>query len=156
MQLPFTLPSLTASPSLAPSPSLTATPSLAASPSLPHRYILIDWLSEVSEMKELPSPTFHLAVSLLNRYMLHRRVPMTQFQLLGITALLVAARWMGLTIITIREAAWLTDYTYKYEEVVRRMGELVAALRGNLRVRVCRLCNCSVLAKQGYPTSFLA
>ena len=39
-----------------------------------------------------------------------------------------------MTIITIREAAWLTDNTYKYEEVVRMMGDVIAALRGDLRV----------------------
>lgn len=37
-------------------------------------------------------------------------------------------------IITIREAAWLTDGTYKYDEVVRMMGDAVATLRGNLKV----------------------
>ena len=39
-----------------------------------------------------------------------------------------------MTIINIREAAWLTDNTYKYEEVVRMMGDVIAALRGDLRV----------------------
>ena len=37
-------------------------------------------------------------------------------------------------IITIREAAWLTDGTYKYEDVVRMLGDVVATLKGNLRV----------------------
>lgn len=35
---------------------------------------------------------------------------------------------------TIREAAWLTDNTYKYEDVVRMMEEITAALKGNFRV----------------------
>ena len=45
-------------------------------------------------------------------------------------------RWMGVTILTVREASWLTDNTYKYEEVVRMMGELVAVLviKGGIRV----------------------
>ena len=41
---------------------------------------------------------------------------------------------LGSDIITIREAAWLTDNTYKYEDVVRMMGEITATLRGNLRM----------------------
>lgn len=45
-------------------------------------------------------------------------------------------RYMGRDIITIREAAWLTDNTYKYEDVVRMMGEITAVLRGQFRV--CR------------------
>ena len=43
-------------------------------------------------------------------------------------------RFLGQDIITIREAAWLTDNTYKYEDVVRAMGEITATLKGNLRV----------------------
>ena len=41
---------------------------------------------------------------------------------------------MGQTIFTIREAAWVTNKTYRYEEVVRMLGEMVAVLRGRIRV----------------------
>ena len=44
-------------------------------------------------------------------------------------------RWTDITIITIREAAWLTDNTYKYSEVVCMIGELIAALSGEIQVR---------------------
>lgn len=43
---------------------------------------------------------------------------------------------MNVTIITIREASWLTDHTYTYDEVVKMMGELMAVFRGDLRVGV--------------------
>lgn len=43
-------------------------------------------------------------------------------------------RFLGKDIITIREAAWLTDNTYKYEDVVRMMGEITATLKGNIRI----------------------
>ena len=56
------------------------------------RYILVDWLLEVAEMKEFPSATVHLAVSLLDRYLLRRKIQKTQLQLLGITALVLASR----------------------------------------------------------------
>ena len=41
-----------------------------------------------------------------------------------------------MTILTVREAAWLTDSTYEYKEVVRMMGELVAVLVINGGIRV--------------------
>lgn len=85
-------------------------------------------------MKEFPSETVHLAVSLVDRYLQLRDVKRTKLQLVGISAILLAARWMGTLIITIREAAWLTDNTYKYEQVVRMMGEVLAVFRGDLRV----------------------
>lgn len=36
--------------------------------------------------------------------------------------------------LTIREASWLTDRTYDYDDVVRMVGELVAVHKGNLKV----------------------
>lgn len=41
---------------------------------------------------------------------------------------------MSKEILTIREAVWLTDNTYKYEDLVRMMGEIVSVLGGRLRV----------------------
>ena len=48
----------------------------------------------------------------------------------------MVGRFLGKDIITIREAAWLTDNTYKYEDVVRMMGEVTATLQGQIRVCV--------------------
>ena len=45
-------------------------------------------------------------------------------------------RWNGASIITVREAAWLTENTYKYEEVVRTVGEMLAVFNGQIRVRI--------------------
>ena len=50
-------------------------------------------------------------------------------------------RFLGRDIITIREAAWLTDNTYKYEDVVRMMGEITSTLHGRIKVCVFTL-NC--------------
>lgn len=47
---------------------------------------------------------------------------------------MIICRFLGKDIITIREAAWLTDNTYKYEDVVRMMGEVTATLHGQIRV----------------------
>lgn len=52
-------------------------------------------------------------------------------------------RFLGRDIITIREAAWLTDNTYKYEDVVRMMGEITATLHGHVKVKqfVRKICS---------------
>lgn len=44
-------------------------------------------------------------------------------------------RYISKEILTIREAVWLTDNTYKYEDLVRMMGEVVSVLEGKIRVR---------------------
>lgn len=43
-------------------------------------------------------------------------------------------RYISKEILTIREAVWLTDNTYKYEDLVRMMGEVVSVLEGKIRV----------------------
>ena len=43
-------------------------------------------------------------------------------------------RYISKEILTIREAVWLTDNTYRYEDLVRMMGEVVSVLEGKIRV----------------------
>lgn len=97
------------------------------------RYILVDWLAEVAAMKMFSTHTFHVAVGVVDRFLHTNTVPRSKLQLLGVSAMVLCSRLLGMDIITIREAAWLTDNTYKYEDVVRMMGEITATLRGNLR-----------------------
>ncbi|KAK3709161.1 hypothetical protein RRG08_030841 [Elysia crispata] len=98
------------------------------------RYILVDWLVEVLGMKEYSTHTLYLAVSMFDRFLQVRKIERSHVQLLGVAAMVVSSRYLGFNILTIREAAWLTDNSYSYQDVVRMMGELVAALSGNLRV----------------------
>lgn len=97
------------------------------------RYILVDWLAEVAAMKQFSTHTFHVTVSVVDRFLRVHSISRSKLQLLGITAMVLSSRFLGTDIITIREAAWLTDNTYKYEDVVRMMGEITATLRGNIR-----------------------
>lgn len=43
-------------------------------------------------------------------------------------------RYISKEILTIREAVWLTDNTYQYEDLVRMMGEVISVLEGKIRV----------------------
>lgn len=47
---------------------------------------------------------------------------------------LIPFSYISKEILTIREAVWLTDNTYKYEDLVRMMGEVVSVLEGKIRV----------------------
>ncbi|XP_033117921.1 cyclin-F-like [Anneissia japonica] len=98
------------------------------------RYILVDWLVEVTGMKDYSSLTLHTTISCIDRYLMSRKITRADLQLVGIAGMVVCARLLENDIITIREAAWLTDGTYQYEDVVRMLGDIVATLHGNLRV----------------------
>ncbi|XP_024128705.1 cyclin-F [Oryzias melastigma] len=97
------------------------------------RYILVDWLVEVTTMKDFSSQTLHVTVSCVDRYLALRSVPKARLQLLGIACMVVCTRYISKEILTIREAVWLTDNTYKYEDLVRMMGEVVSVLDGKIR-----------------------
>ena len=56
------------------------------------RYILMDWLFEVSCLKEYPPHVAHLIVNMVDSYLLRRQVCKAQLQLLAIAAALLASR----------------------------------------------------------------
>ncbi|NWS57167.1 CCNF protein, partial [Chunga burmeisteri] len=98
------------------------------------RYILVDWLVEVTTMKDFSSLCLHMTVGCVDRYLKLRPVPRAQLQLLGIACMVICTRFISKEILTIREAVWLTDNTYKYEDLVRMMGEIISALEGKIRI----------------------
>ncbi|KAM4632252.1 cyclin-F isoform 2-T2 [Discoglossus pictus] len=97
------------------------------------RYILIDWLVEVATMKDFSSLCLHMTVSMVDRYLALRVVPRGRLQLVGIACMVICTRFISKEILTIREAVWVTDNTYKYEDLVRMMGEIISALEGKIR-----------------------
>uniref|UniRef100_A0A4W4H944 Cyclin-F n=1 Tax=Electrophorus electricus TaxID=8005 RepID=A0A4W4H944_ELEEL len=97
------------------------------------RYILVDWLVEVTTMKDFSSLALHVAVGCVDRYLSRRSVPKARLQLLGIACMVICTRYISKEILTIREAVWLTDNTYQYEDLVRMMGEVISVLEGKIR-----------------------
>ncbi|XP_073681356.1 cyclin-F [Garra rufa] len=97
------------------------------------RYILVDWLVEVTTMKDFSSQVLHVTISCVDRYLSLRSVPKAQLQLLGIACMVICTRYISKEILTIREAVWLTDNTYQYEDLVRMMGEVISVLDGKIQ-----------------------
>ncbi|XP_056117726.1 cyclin-F [Rhinichthys klamathensis goyatoka] len=97
------------------------------------RYILVDWLVEVTTMKDFSSQVLHVTIGCVDRYLSLCSVPKAQLQLLGIACMVICTRYISKEILTIREAVWLTDNTYQYEDLVRMMGEVISVLDGKIR-----------------------
>jgi len=55
------------------------------------RAVLVDWLVEVAEEFKVHAETLHLAVSYVDRFLTMNVVTRDKLQLLGVTAMLVAA-----------------------------------------------------------------
>ena len=62
--------------------------------SFPCRYILVDWLAEVAAMKEFSSLTFHVAVSVVDRFLRVHSTTRSKLQLLGVSAMVLCSRYV--------------------------------------------------------------
>lgn len=57
------------------------------------RYILVDWLVEVTTMKDFSSLVLHMTVGCVDRYLARCSVPKARLQLLGIACMVVCTRY---------------------------------------------------------------
>jgi cyclin-A len=55
------------------------------------RTVLVDWLVEVTDEFKLKADTLYLAVSYIDRFLTTDSITQDKLQLLGVTALLIAA-----------------------------------------------------------------
>ncbi|XP_076458301.1 uncharacterized protein LOC143292020 [Babylonia areolata] len=97
------------------------------------RHVLVDWLAEVASNLGLTTLQLLNTVAIVDRCLLARSFCRAEIQLLGISAILITSRYMADEILTIREAAWYTDNTYTYENVVEMAGDIISILKGNIR-----------------------
>ncbi|KAK2990914.1 hypothetical protein RJ640_028691, partial [Escallonia rubra] len=81
------------------------------------RGILIDWLVEVSEEYRLVPDTLYLTVNLIDRYLSEKYIGKQRLQLLGITCMLIASKYEEICAPRVEEFCFITDNTYKREEV---------------------------------------
>ncbi|RUS69001.1 hypothetical protein EGW08_023237, partial [Elysia chlorotica] len=97
------------------------------------RSILLDWLSEVCEVYRLHKETFMLTVDFIDRYLsVTTNVPKTQLQLLGISALFVAAKLEEIYPPKLHEFAYVTDSACTEQEIIKQEMIIVKALKWNL------------------------
>ena len=82
------------------------------------RSILIDWLVEVSDEYKLVPDTLHLAVALLDRFLLLEAVPRKNLQLVGISCMFIAAKFEEIYAPEVADLCYMTDNTYSEHNVI--------------------------------------
>lgn len=93
------------------------------------RKILVDWLIDVvSEFNNHPE-TFYLAVDIIDRFLYQREIPRTKLQLVGITAVLIAAKHEEIWPPTVNDCVVVTANTYTSREVIEMEREIAVCLR---------------------------
>ena len=83
------------------------------------RSILVDWLIDVHFKFDFTYETLFMTVSIIDRYLLIAQISGTNFQLLGITALMIACKHEEIYLSKINDFIYITDNAYKKDEVIK-------------------------------------
>lgn len=81
------------------------------------RWILVDWLVEVAEEYKLSMQTLQVTVSYIDRFLSDMHVQRTKLQLVGVTCMLLAAKYEEIYPPAIEEFVYITDNTYSRDQV---------------------------------------
>jgi len=92
------------------------------------RAILISWLVEVHLKYTLQAETLFITVNLVDRYCEVRQVPRSEYQLLGVTAMLIACKYEEIFVPKIEDFVDITDNTYTKEQILRQEFQILKAL----------------------------
>ncbi|XP_022092193.1 G1/S-specific cyclin-E-like [Acanthaster planci] len=97
------------------------------------RAILLDWLIEVCEVYRLHRETFYLAADFVDRYLSKTsNIPKTKLQLIGITALFIAAKLEEIYPPKLAEFAYVTDGASTEPEILDQELVMLKTLKWGL------------------------
>lgn len=98
------------------------------------RAILIDWLSEVNDKYRLRSETLYLAVNLIDRFLAVVAVDRKKLQLVGVTGLLLAAKYVEIYPPQLEELVRVSGRAYTRDEILSMEHKMLGALGFHLSV----------------------
>jgi len=96
------------------------------------RAILVGWLYDVTSKKELRLETLFLAVSLVDRFLEKRTTKRRDFQLIGVAALMIAAKFEHSKPPTVKEFVDMSGKAYSKEEILRMEVRILTAVEFNI------------------------
>jgi cyclin B len=98
------------------------------------RAILVDWLVDVHRKYKLHSETLFLTVSLIDQYLELRTTTQRNLQLVGVTAMLIAAKFEEVYPPQIKDLVYVTDKAYSRDDILKMEVSILTALQ----FKVCR------------------
>lgn len=97
------------------------------------RSILLNWLSEVSEVYQLHRETYYLALDYFDRYLsVQNDINKQQLQLVGITCLFIAAKIEEIYPPKVSDFAYVTDGACTEKEILHKELVILKSLKWNL------------------------
>jgi G2/mitotic-specific cyclin 3/4 len=83
------------------------------------RSVLIDWLVQVHSRFNLLPETLYLAVNYIDRFLSVKVISLGKLQLVGATALFIAAKYEEINCPTVQEIVYMVDGSYTVEEILK-------------------------------------
>ncbi|KAJ9567622.1 hypothetical protein OSB04_003588 [Centaurea solstitialis] len=93
------------------------------------RGVLVDWLVEVAEEYKLLSDTLYLTISYIDRFLSTNALNKQRLQLLGVSSMLIAAKYEEISPPHTEDFCDITDNTYSKQEVVKMEADILKALK---------------------------
>ncbi len=90
---------------------------------------LIDWLMEVHVKFNLLPETLFLTVNLIDRFLFIKKVETKDFQLLGVSAMLIGCKYEEIYPPEVRDFVYATGKTYTDVDIIKMEGTILAALQ---------------------------
>ena len=83
------------------------------------RAVLMDWLVQVHGRFQLLPETLFLCVNYIDRFLSSKVVSLNKLQLVGATAIFVAAKYEEINCPSVAEIAYMVDHGYTVEEILK-------------------------------------
>ena len=85
----------------------------------PMRATLIDWLLQVHMRYHMLPETLWITINIVDRFLSNRIVSLVKLQLVGITAMFVAAKYEEIMAPSVDEFVYMTENNYSREEILK-------------------------------------
>ena len=92
------------------------------------RSILVDWIIDVHFKFGFTDETLFMTISIIDRYLSISQITRTNFQLLGITALMIACKHEEIDLPKIDDFIYITDNAYVKDEVIKMEEDVLSKL----------------------------
>lgn len=92
------------------------------------RAILVDWLMDVHNKFKLLSETLFLTINLIDRYLNKVPIEGNKFQLLGVSAMLIASKYEEIYAPEVRDFVYVTNKSCTKEDIINMEGKILTAL----------------------------
>ena len=92
------------------------------------RSILVDWIIDVHFKFGFTDETLFMTISIIDRYLSVTQITRSNFQLLGITALMIACKHEEIDLPKIDDFIYITDNAYVKDEVIKIENDVLSKL----------------------------